>query len=122
MVIVVIIAFLQAKLRVSEFENIINIFDKSNNIILINNKIDDYIFNYESRSKQNFIHTMINTLINRKRSKFIIDMKKKLLNSDHQITIEIVQQEIENIANNISNYRIDLYKKYNQICIDIFDL
>ncbi len=125
-IIIIIVVFLKAKLRVSEFEEVIELFDKSDNIVMINNKIDDYIFNRESRSKQNIIHTIINTLINRKRSKFIIEMKKKLLNSVEQITIEIVEQEIENINNDISHYRIDLYQKLNniaefenQICINI---
>ena len=62
---------------------------------------------------------MINILINRKRNESISSMKEKLLNSDNQITIEIVELEIENINNDISHYRNDLYHKYNQICIDI---
>ena len=118
-VIIVIIMIIKAKLRVSEFEKVIDIFESSDNINVINKNIDDYIYNYESRSKQNFIHTMINILINRKRNLSISSMKEKLLNSDNQITFEIVELEIENINNDISHYRNDLYQKYNQICIDI---
>ena len=110
-VFIIIIIIIKSKLRVSEFEKIIELFDKSDNNIYINNKIDNYIFNYESRNKQNIIHTIINTLINKKRSKFIIDMKNKFLNSDNQITIENIELEIENINNNICKYRNDLYQK-----------
>ena len=118
-VIIVMIMIIKAKLRVSEFEKVIDIFESSDNINVINKNIDDYIYNYESRSKQNFIHTIINILINRKRNESISSMKEKLLNSDNQITFEIVEVEIENIDNDISHYRNDLYQKYNQICIDI---
>lgn len=118
-IVMIIIMIIKAKLRVSEFEKVIDIFESSDNINVINKTIDDYIYNYESRSKQNFIYTMINILINRKRNESISYMKEKLLNSDNQITIEIVELEIENINNDISHYRNDLYHKYNQICIDI---
>lgn len=118
-IVVIIIMIIKAKFRNSEFEKVIDIFETSDNINVINKNIDDYIYNYESRSKQNFIHTMINILINRKRNLSISSMKEKLLNSDNQITFEIVELEIENINNDISHYRNDLYHKYNQICIDI---
>jgi hypothetical protein len=118
-IVMIIIMIIKAKLRVSEFEKVIDIFESSDNINVINKNIDDYIYNYESRSKQNFIHTIINILINRKRNESISSMKEKLLNSDNQITFEIVEVEIENIDNDISHYRNDLYHKYNQICIDI---
>lgn len=118
-IVMIIIMIIKAKLRVSEFEKVIDIFETSDNINVINKNIDDYIYNYESRSKQNFIHTIINILINRKRNESISSMKEKLLNSDNQITFEIVELEIENINNDISHYRNDLYHKYNQICIDI---
>ena len=112
-VLIIIIVIIKSKLRVSEFEKVIELFDKSDNIIYINNKIDNYIFNYESRNKQNIIHTIINTLINRKRSKYIIDMKNKFLNLNDQITMEIVELEIKNINNNITKYRNNLYQKLN---------
>ena len=118
-IVMIIIMIIKAKLRVSEFEKVIDIFETSDNINIINKNIDDYIYNYESRSKQNFIHTMINILINKKRNESISSMRKKLLNLDNQITFEIVELEIKNIDNDMSHYRNDLYQKYNQICIDI---
>lgn len=118
-IVVMFIMIIKAKLRVSEFEKVIDIFETSDNINIINKNIDDYIYNYESRSKQNFIHTMINILINKKRNESISSMRKKLLNLDNQITFEIVELEIKNIDNDMSHYRNDLYQKYNQICIDI---
>lgn len=118
-IVVMFIMIIKAKLRVSEFEKVIDIFETSDNINIINKNIDDYIYNYESRSKQNFIHTMINILINKKRNELISSMRKKLLNLDNQITFEIVELEIKNIDNDMSHYRNDLYQKYNQICIDI---
>lgn len=118
-IVVMFIMIIKAKLRVSEFEKVIDIFETSDNINIINKNIDDYIYNYESRSKQNFIHTMINILINKKRNESISSMRKKLLNLDNQITFEIVELEIKNIDNDMSHYRNDLYQKYNQICNDI---
>lgn len=118
-IVMFIIMIVKAKMRVSEFEKVIDIFDKSDNIIIIDYNIDNYIINHETRNKQKIMQTIINILINRKRNDLISSMKEKLLNSDNQITIEIVELEIENINNDISHYRNDLYQKYNQICIDI---
>ena len=111
---ILFIVFVNATLKITEFNKIIDIFEKSDDIININSKIDDYISNHLSRSKQSIMFTIINTLINRKRIKSTIDMKKRLIDNN-QITINIVDMEIETINNDIISYRNKLYKKLNAI-------
>ena len=113
-VFILIAVFVNSKSRIAEFDKMIDIFEKSDNIIFINSKIDDYISNHLSRSKQSIMHTMINTLINRKRFKSTIDMRNRLID-DNQITMEIVEIEMETINNNIISYRNKLYEKLNAI-------
>ena len=113
-VFILIGVFVNSKSRIAEFDKMIDIFEKSDNIIFINSKIDDYISNHLSRSKQSIMHTMINTLINRKRIKSTIDMRNRLID-DNQITMEIVEMEIETINNDIISYRNKLYEKLNAI-------
>jgi S-adenosylmethionine:tRNA-ribosyltransferase-isomerase (queuine synthetase) len=113
-VFILIAVFVNSKSRIAEFDKMIDIFEKSDNIIFINSKIDDYISNHLSRSKQSIMHTMINTLINRKRIKSTIDMRNRLID-DNQITMEIVEIEMETINNNIISYRNKLYEKLNAI-------
>jgi hypothetical protein len=115
MIVFILIAiFVNSKSRIAEFDKMIDIFEKSDNIIFINSKIDNYISNHLSRSKQSIMHTMINTLINRKRIKSTIDMRNRLID-DNQITMEIVEMEMETIHNDIINYRNKLYEKLNAI-------
>ena len=113
-VFILIAVFVNSKSRIAEFDKMIDIFEKSDNIIFINSKIDDYISNHLSRSKQSIMHTMINTLINRKRIKSTIDMRNRLID-DNQITMEIVEMEMETINNDIISYRNKLYEKLNAI-------
>ena len=113
-VFILIAVFVNSKSRIAEFDKMIDIFEKSDNIIFINSKIDDYISNHLSRSKQSIMCTMINTLINRKRIKSMIDMRNRLID-DNQITMEIVEMEIETINNDIISYRNKLYEKLNAI-------
>lgn len=113
-VFILIGVFVNSKSRIAEFDKMIDIFEKSDNIIFINSKIDDYISNHLSRSKQSIMHTMINTLINRKRIKSTIDMRNRLID-DNQITMEIVEMEMETINNDIISYRNKLYEKLNAI-------
>jgi hypothetical protein len=113
-VFILIGVFVNSKSRIAEFDKMIDIFEKSDNIIFINSKIDDYISNHLSRSKQSIMCTMINTLINRKRIKSMIDMRNRLID-DNQITMEIVEMEIETINNDIISYRNKLYEKLNAI-------
>ena len=115
MIVFILIAiFVNSKSRIAEFDKMIDIFEKSDNIIFINSKIDNYISNHLSRSKQSIMHTMINTLINRKRIKSTIDMRNRLID-DNQITMEIVEMEMETINNDIISYRNKLYEKLNAI-------
>jgi hypothetical protein len=111
---ILFIVFVNAKLKITEFNKIIDMFEKSDNINNINSKIDDYILNHLSRSKQSIMFTIINTLINRKRIKSTIDMKNRLINNN-QITINIIEMEIKTINNDIISYRNKLYKKLNAI-------
>jgi|LakMenE18May11ns_1017448.scaffolds.fasta_scaffold9478642_2 hypothetical protein len=113
-VFILIAVFVNSKSRIAEFDKMIDIFEKSDNIIFINSKIDDYISNHLSRSKQSIMCTMINTLINRKRIKSMIDMRNRLID-DNQITMEIVEMEMETINNDIISYRNKLYEKLNAI-------
>jgi len=113
-VFILIAVFVNSKSRIAEFDKMIDIFEKSDNIIFINSKIDDYISNHLSRSKQSIMCTMINTLINRKRIKSTIDMRNRLID-DNQITMEIVEMEMETINNDIISYRNKLYEKLNAI-------
>ena len=113
-VFILIAVFVNSKSRIAEFDKMIDIFEKSDNIIFINSKIDDYISNHLSRSKQSIMFTMINTLINRKRIKSMIDMRNRLID-DNQITMEIVEMEMETINNDIISYRNKLYEKLNAI-------
>jgi hypothetical protein len=113
-VFILIAVFVNFKSRIAEFDKMIDIFEKSDNIIFINSKIDDYISNHLSRSKQSIMHTMINTLINRKRIKSTIDLRNRLID-DNQITMEIVEMEMETINNDIISYRNKLYEKLNAI-------
>jgi hypothetical protein len=53
-------------------------------------------------------------LINRKRIKSTIDMRNRLID-DNQITMEIVEIEMETINNDIISYRNKLYEKLNAI-------
>ena len=113
-VFILIAVFVNSKSRIAEFDKMIDIFEKSDNIIFINSKIDDYISNHLSRSKQSIMCTMINTLINRQRIKSTIDMRNRLID-DNQITMEIVEMEMETINNDIISYRNKLYEKLNAI-------
>lgn len=113
--VIIISLFISGKKNAKEFDELLDLFDKSNNIIMINSKIDYYISTNYLRSKQSLIHTIINSLINKRRIDSMIKMKEMLITSNYNITMDIVENEIQIIENDISNYRTNLYMKLNAI-------
>ena len=114
-VMIIIITFI-SKTDEDELETIIDIFDKSNEIEVISSKLNDYIASsHYLRGKHFLMFSIIRTLINKKRSDLTMIMRQNLINSNIQITLEIVENEIANNENNIMIYRSYLNSKLSQI-------
>ena len=103
---------IHSKNREFEFEKIVELFDISNNINLINRRIDEY----DSKiNKQILINKIIRILIKRKRNDLKIIMKENLKNYNIPITKEIIKKELELIEINLTSYKNNLNVK--MICI-----
>jgi hypothetical protein len=93
---------------------LIDLFDSSNDIHLINNKLDECCNNNIS-SKYNIIQKIIKILTERKRKELYLSMKENLRNNNLIITKEIIKKELNNMDKLINNYNHNLLKKQYSI-------
>jgi len=104
------------KLQISneKLDILIDLFDSSNDIHLINNKLDEFCNNNIS-SKYNIIQKIIKILTERKRKELYLSMKENLRNNNLIITKEIIKKELNNMDKLINNYNHNLLKKQYSI-------
>jgi hypothetical protein len=94
---------------------LIDLFDSSNDIHLINNKLDECCNNNNISSKYNIIQKIIKILTERKRKELYLSMKENLRNNNLIITKEIIKKELNNMDKLINNYNHNLLKKQYSI-------
>lgn len=115
-IVMIILIVFSSYTEKDELENIINLFDKSNEITVINSKLNEYITNNNyTKGKHFLMFSIIRSLTNKKKIELTIAMRQYFINNNLQITMEIIEDEITNINNNISIYHSNLNSKLSQI-------
>ena len=116
-IIIVIIIYNNRGSSNEVFEDIIEVFDKSNDINVINSKINEYNCH---KNKIIIIHDIIKILITRKKINLDIIMKQNLRNSHCPITKEIIKKELLFLDVEFNSYKNNLYSKEHKLNKIIF--
>ena len=111
-IIIVIVIYNNRELSNEVFEDVIEVFDKSNDINLIKSKINDYDCH---KNKIIIINDISNILITRKKIKLDIIMKQNLRNRHSPITKEIIKQELLFLDVEFNSYKNNLNSKKDKL-------
>ena len=111
-IIIVIVIYNNRKLSNEVFEDVIEVFDKSNDINLIKSKINDYNCH---KNKIIIINDISNILITRKKIKLDIIMKQNLRNRHCPITKEIIKKELLFLDVEFNSYKNNLNSKKDKL-------
>jgi hypothetical protein len=110
-IIIVIVIYNNRELSNEVFEDVIEVFDKSNDINLIKSKINDY----DCHKKIIIINDISNILITRKKIKLDIIMKQNLRNRHSPITKKIIKQELLFLDVEFNSYKNNLNSKKDKL-------
>lgn len=107
---------LYSQFKKSELDEVIEFFDKSNDISIINDRIDDYINDNYSKCKLYLIYTIIiKKLVDKKNNELKLLLKQKLSYNDSIITKEIIKKELEKMDTDLTIYTRNLIQKSKSI-------
>ena len=115
-IIAILIVFISAT-RKDKLETITDIFDTSDDIVVISSKLNDYIkSNSYTKGKHFLMFSIIRSLTNKKRIALIRAMRSNFIKNDITIiTMDIISDEVANIEDDIITYRTDLNSKLFKI-------
>jgi hypothetical protein len=115
-IIAILIVFISAT-RKDKLETITDIFDTSDDIVVISSKLNDYIkSNSYTKGKHFLMFSIIRSLTNKKRIALITAMRSNFIKNDITvITMDIISDEVANIEDDIITYRTDLNSKLFKI-------
>jgi len=109
-------------------KKLMSVIDENDNIEIIDNAINEYLLNYsylsvmnrnrmrDNINKNRLINDLKRKLINNKKDELINNMKNNLKDTI-LITAEIVKSELEQIKENLENYKNSLNSKLNQVIL-----
>ena len=115
-IIAILIVFISAT-RKDKLETITDIFDTSDDIVVISSKLNNYIkSNSYTKGKHFLMFSIIRSLTNKKRIALIRAMRSNFIKNDITIiTMNIISDEVANIEDDIITYRTDLNSKLFKI-------
>lgn len=112
---IIVIVYIRAT-RKDKLETVTDIFVSSDDITVINSKLDDYIkSNCYAKGKHFLMFSIIRSLINKKRIAQMRSMRRNFINNDISLTMDIIANEVAKIEDDIITFRSDLNSKLFKI-------
>ena len=112
---IIVIVYIRAT-RKDKLETVTDIFVSSDDITVINSKLDDYIkSNCYAKGKHFLMFSIIRSLINKKRIAQMRAMRRNFINNDISLTMDIIANEVAKIEDDMITYRSDLNSKLFKI-------
>ncbi len=112
---IIVIVYIRAT-RKDKLETVTDIFVSSDDITVINSKLDDYIkSNCYAKGKHFLMFSIIRSLINKKRIAQMRAMRRNFINNDISLTMDIIADEVAKIEDDIITFHSDLNSKLFKI-------
>ena len=112
---IIVIVYIRAT-RKDKLETVTDIFVSSDDIMVINSKLDDYIkSNCYAKGKHFLMFSIIRSLINKKRIAQMRAMRRNFINNDISLTMDIIANEVAKIEDDMITFHSDLNSKLFKI-------